>query len=263
MKTKSVVGDLIDFRGLVYSPVNENGVIFLFGKVAHDLNMYIEEIKPGFPDCTARRFTGKGWERVDIEFEYQSLNFKAHGHDAKDCSIIVCWEHNWPGCPVEVIALRDIIPNLPNEKITRPGQIEKATSLEALLNLHDKKIGGLVEKTRDTICALSKDIWFKHNDEDLITFYSPKRVFVYLHLYKKRLGATVFTRGRSVRGVEPFEYKSGGAKWGYVELETEKDVAAAERIFCKSFELINAAISEKETTGWYAPIENERDPEKK
>ena len=27
MKEKSIVGDLIDFRGLVYSPVNENGVI--------------------------------------------------------------------------------------------------------------------------------------------------------------------------------------------------------------------------------------------
>ena len=46
---RSVVGDLINFRGLVYAPLNENGVVFLFGKVAEDLNMYIEEIKPGFP----------------------------------------------------------------------------------------------------------------------------------------------------------------------------------------------------------------------
>ena len=57
----SIVGDNINFRGLIYAPVNENGVIFLFGKVAGDLNMYIEEIKPGFPDCVARRFVGKGW----------------------------------------------------------------------------------------------------------------------------------------------------------------------------------------------------------
>ena len=35
--------------------------------------MYIEEIKPGFPDCIGRRFNGKGWERVRIEFEYFSL----------------------------------------------------------------------------------------------------------------------------------------------------------------------------------------------
>lgn len=48
MAKKSIVGDLINFRGLVYSPMNENGVIFLFGKVVEDLNMYIEEIKPGY-----------------------------------------------------------------------------------------------------------------------------------------------------------------------------------------------------------------------
>lgn len=69
---QSLVGDLINFRGLVYSPLNENGVVFLFGKVAEDLNMYVEEIKPGFPDCIARRFTGKGWERLRRLWEGQS-----------------------------------------------------------------------------------------------------------------------------------------------------------------------------------------------
>jgi hypothetical protein len=39
MNDKNVVGDLINFRGLVYSPTNENGVIFLFGRVTEDLNM--------------------------------------------------------------------------------------------------------------------------------------------------------------------------------------------------------------------------------
>jgi hypothetical protein len=103
VKERSIVGDLINFRGLVYSPINENGVIFLFGKVVEDLNMYIEEIKPGFPDCVGRRFVGKGWERVYIEFEYQSANFKAHGHEPENCDMIVCWEHDWLECPLEVI----------------------------------------------------------------------------------------------------------------------------------------------------------------
>ena len=96
MKEKSIVGDLINFRGLVYSPTNENGVIFLFGKVTEDINMYIEEIKPGFPDCIGRRFAGKGWERVSIEFEYKSSHFLQHGHDSNKCDVIVCWEHDWP-----------------------------------------------------------------------------------------------------------------------------------------------------------------------
>ena len=52
---ESIVGDLINFRGLVYAPLNENDVVFLFGKVAEDLNMYIEEIKPGFPHLSGVR----------------------------------------------------------------------------------------------------------------------------------------------------------------------------------------------------------------
>ena len=103
MKEKSIVGDLINFRGLVYSPMNESGVVFLFGKVIADLNMYIEEIKTGFPDCIGRRFTGKGWEKVSIEFEYKSSNFRDHGHNPENCDVIVCWEHDWPECPTEVI----------------------------------------------------------------------------------------------------------------------------------------------------------------
>ncbi len=265
MKNKSIVGDLINFRGLVYSPTNENGVIFLFGKVANDLNMYIEEIKPGFPDCIARRFNGKGWERVDVEFEYTSSSFKQHGHDPQKCDIIVCWEHDWSDCPLEVVALKDIIPNLPNQTISRPEQMDlsaKAISLEALLKKHDKKVSDLTKRVKDVISGFSKDIWFKHNDEDLITFYSPKRVFVYLHLQKKRLSATVFTRGEKVPGVEPFGYKSGGAKWGCIEIENEKDVIEAKPVLRKCYDLINAAIQEKETTGWYALVEDDNEENK-
>lgn len=68
---------------MVYSPLNESGVVFLFGKVVEDLNMYIEEIKPGYPDYIARRFIGNGWEQVAIEFEYKAKNFLQHKHDPK------------------------------------------------------------------------------------------------------------------------------------------------------------------------------------
>lgn len=121
-KERSIVGDLINFRGLVYGPMNENGVIFLFGKVIEDLNMYIEEIKPGFPDCIARRFTGRGWEKVLIEFEFRSSHFQDHKHDPKGCDIVVCWEHNWPECPPEVIELRNVIKGLPSKPISTKGR---------------------------------------------------------------------------------------------------------------------------------------------
>ena len=119
---RSVVGDLINFRGMVYAPLNESGVVFLFAKMAEDLNMYIEEIRPEAPDGIARRFTGKGWERLRVEFEYRSSDFKQHSGDADRCDLIICWDHDWAGCPVEVIELRDRIKEMENWPIRRPDE---------------------------------------------------------------------------------------------------------------------------------------------
>jgi hypothetical protein len=49
------------------------------------------------------------WQGVNIEFEYESRNFRVHGHPPEGCDIIVCWIHNWPDCPpgLEVIALSE------------------------------------------------------------------------------------------------------------------------------------------------------------
>jgi hypothetical protein len=43
---------------------------------------------------------------VRIEFEYRSRNFAAHRHDPGGCDPIVCWVHDWPDCPIEVLELR-------------------------------------------------------------------------------------------------------------------------------------------------------------
>ena len=40
-----------------------------------------------------------------IEFEHESRNFLKHMHPVKGCDLIVCWKHNWPECPLEVVEL--------------------------------------------------------------------------------------------------------------------------------------------------------------
>ncbi len=108
-RKRSIVGDPINYKGLIFGPLNENGVIFLFSKMHESLGIFIEAIQPSYPDAKARRKTHRGWEDVWIEFEYRSSSFKAHGHDPKECDIIVCWEHDWKSCPLEVIELKSII----------------------------------------------------------------------------------------------------------------------------------------------------------
>jgi hypothetical protein len=108
-------GPFLNFRGLQHAPINEQGVVFLFGMVAMELGYIVESVATGFPDCEAKRRVNKAgdnWERVRIEFEYQSRTFLAHGHRPDGCDVIVCWEDNWPDCPVEVLELRSAIVNL-------------------------------------------------------------------------------------------------------------------------------------------------------
>jgi len=110
-------GSVINFRGLQHAPINEQGVVLLFGMVALELGFSVESVATGFPDCEAKRCVNRKqdlWQRVKIEFEYQSRNFRDHGHDPNKCDLIVCWEDNWPECPIEVLELRSAIEALEN-----------------------------------------------------------------------------------------------------------------------------------------------------
>ena len=52
------------------------------------------------------------WEPVRVEFEYRSRNFFYHGHEVDECDVIICWQHDWPDCPLEVLALEDVVASL-------------------------------------------------------------------------------------------------------------------------------------------------------
>jgi hypothetical protein len=108
-------GQPIDFRGLRHAPVNEQGVIFLFGMVAYELGFIVESVQAGYPNCEAKRCVDRKtqrWQRVRIEFEFCSSNFAQHGLDLAGCDVIVCWEHDWLQCPLEVVELRSLIGSL-------------------------------------------------------------------------------------------------------------------------------------------------------
>jgi HNH endonuclease len=92
------------------APINEAGVLFLFGAVARQLGFVVTRLQQEFPDGEALREVEPGfWQRLLIEFEYESRNFLLHGHRVQDCDLIVCWSHNWAECPLEVIELKSIV----------------------------------------------------------------------------------------------------------------------------------------------------------
>lgn len=107
-------GELMRFRALDHAPTSESAVIFLFGLVAQELGFVLDSVAAAYPDAIGRRRVGQGWRHVRIEFELQSRNFREHGHNPSQCDLIVCWQDNWPECPLEVLELRREIATLPN-----------------------------------------------------------------------------------------------------------------------------------------------------
>ena len=108
-------GEAIDVPGLERAPINELGVVFLFGLLSKKLGFDVEGIRSAFPDCSAKRLVDpkrSRWKQVSIEFEYSSRSFLLHQHQSEHCDLIVCWIHDWPECPIEVIALKDVIHKL-------------------------------------------------------------------------------------------------------------------------------------------------------
>ena len=110
LKDRPMYGPLLPGGPLVFAPTNEAGVLYLFGAMSERLGFLVLLVQTGFPDCQAMRVVAENrLQPVKIELEYQSLNFLKHMHDVTACDLIVCWEHNWPECPLEVLELKSLV----------------------------------------------------------------------------------------------------------------------------------------------------------
>lgn len=253
---RSIVGDLINFRGMLYAPMSESGVVYLFGKMADDLNMYIEEIRPEAPDAIARRFTGKGWERLRVEFEFRSSQYRLRGHDADDCDLIVCWEHDWTDCPVEVLELRDRIRELENWPIRKPSEpadSERTHDLDDWFAEHK-----VSDRTRSLFQALAEHVQaidetcFYRVGKTVISFYSPQRTFLYVHPRQNVLRMVLFTGGEPLENVQQTERRGAAQKWGVLSVADQDELLEAFPAVEESYKRINAAMERNERTGWHA-----------
>jgi len=113
MADQPVYGAPISGWPLMFAPTNEAGVLFLFGAMAMQLGFRALRIQAGYPDCEAMRVVGENrLQRVRIEIEHESRNFRRHAHKPSGCELIVCWEHNWAESPLEVVELKSAVERL-------------------------------------------------------------------------------------------------------------------------------------------------------
>lgn len=85
-------------------PRTEAETIALFKLVSARLGWRIVHLQIAFPDAMIEN--GRG-QRLVVEFEFDSKNFHAHGHDPAGCDLIVCWRDRWENPPVPVWALEE------------------------------------------------------------------------------------------------------------------------------------------------------------
>jgi hypothetical protein len=95
---------------VTYAPINEIGLTVLFASMAKELGFRITHMQTEFPDGEVMREVEYGrWQRLRVEFEFESRNFVSHAHPADGCELIVCWNHNWAECPLEVLEMKSIV----------------------------------------------------------------------------------------------------------------------------------------------------------
>lgn len=117
-KPEQFYGEPMEFRGLRHAPINEQGVVFLFGMICRELGFNIEAVQQGFPDCEGKYLYDQKknlWAKARIEFEYKAKTFIEHGHNLDHCDFIVCWINNWQDCPINIIELKTEILKLPSK----------------------------------------------------------------------------------------------------------------------------------------------------
>lgn len=266
---ETIVGNPVNFRGLIYSPVNEQGVVYLFGLIAEDLNIRIESIQQGYPDCTAILYRGKGkWKRIRIEFEFQSSNFITHGHDPKGIDMIVCWvddltdEQKEKGGinKLDIKELKSIIdtPEAPNKKPKEP-EISTSDNTKFDLQYHlergnvNKDTQELYEKLHKSIMDINSDIWDKYS-KTTITYYSPEKTFIYLKFRQSRIRLIIFTNEKKIEGVTNVK---NHPNWGVITLKSESELDKVVETIKESHGTMKEAINDNINTGWFAKTPRE------
>jgi hypothetical protein len=85
---KSFVGNPVQWPGLIYSPLNIEGVIFALGAVAASTGLLFEEFHKNSQTAICRRKTESGWERLKVAFAVRSSTYFSPGNDI---DLLICW----------------------------------------------------------------------------------------------------------------------------------------------------------------------------
>jgi hypothetical protein len=150
---KSFVGDPVHWPGLVYSPLNNTGLIFALGAVAGSVGLLFEEFSSDSGTAVCRRKTDAGWERIRVAFAFRSSGL-ARRHD--DIDLLICWIDDAPdttGLPRLALSEMDASSG---PAIPQPRRLESILPESAAEDLLDR--GRNRESYEETVRQLDEQI---------------------------------------------------------------------------------------------------------
>jgi hypothetical protein len=100
-----LVGDVLDFRGILFAPVTPEGVKDLLLTLLPDLQMRDVTYWPDGMGSVQRR-VGEAWQRLQVVFAVHSQEVKGHVAAAGPIDLVICYVDDWGDCPVEVLPLK-------------------------------------------------------------------------------------------------------------------------------------------------------------
>jgi hypothetical protein len=254
----SWVGDVLDFRGILFAPVTPEEVKDLLLTLLPDLGMRAVHYQPDGTGSVQQR-VGEAWQRRQVVFAVHSQDVKGHIAAMGPIDLVICYVDDWGDCPVDV---RPLKPHTKTEvsgalqtSLSEPegevlSAITEPTDLDTHLARRSAATRHLFRRFNQAIRALSPEIRMTvthgQRDQGGVSYASPERVFLFVNFQKQHgLSVAAFTRGQTWPSVRPLS----AHLWGSLRIRTEGELARAIEVARQSYGAIKAAIAHREPTG--------------
>jgi hypothetical protein len=259
-----LVGDVLDFRGILFALVTPEEVKDLLLTLLPDLQMRGVTYWPDGMGSMQRR-VGEAWQKLQVVFAVHSQEVKGHIAATGPIDLVICYIDDGVDCPVEVLPLKPrtttevsarpeasrVLPtSLPEPEAEVLSAIAEPVDLDTYLARRSAATRYLFQRLHQAIRALSPEIRMTvirgQRDQGGMSYASPERVFLFVTFQKQHgLGVMAFTRRQTWPQVKPLS----APLWGSLRVRTEGELARAIEVAKQSYGAIKAAIARGEPTG--------------
>jgi len=204
----SLVGDVLDFRGMLFAPVTPEGVKDMLLTLLPDLQMRDVQYWPDGTGSVQRR-VGEAWQKLQVVSAVHSQDVKGHIAATGPIDLVICYVNDGVDFLVEVLPLKPrtrteasgaLQTSLTEPEVDVASAIAEPTALDTYLARRSAATRYPFQRLHQAIRALSPEIRMTvtrgQRAQGGMSYASPERVFLFVMFQEHHgLGVEAFTRG--------------------------------------------------------------------